>query len=174
MIKDYDERFSYFTHEKDIEYLKEAIKVSEGAVEHGNHPFGAILVDDKGEILLRQENIEMTEKDCTGHAETTLMRKASHKFDRDFLWNCTLYTSCEPCCMCCGAIYWGNVGRLVFGATERDLLVETGDNKFNPTMTSDCRDSLGRGQKDIVVVGPVAEVRDEALELHKTYWSEHQ
>lgn len=173
MLKEYDERFSYFTAEKDAEYLREAIKVSKQAVADGNHPFGAILVDKEGNILLRQGNIEVTQRDCTGHAETTLCRAASKQYDRDFLWDCTLYTSCEPCCMCCGAIYWGNIGRLVFGATEQDLLKETGDNPLNPTMTSNCRDILSRGQKDIVVVGPVEEVREEALEIHKTYWAEH-
>ena len=171
MIREYDERFAYFTPEKDAEYLRHAIEVSKRAITHGNHPFGAILVDIEGNILMEQENIEMTERDCTGHAETTLMRRASHAYDREFLWNCTLYTSCEPCCMCCGALYWGNVGRLVLGATEQDLLAVTGDNELNPTMKSDCRDVLGRGQKDLVIVGPVDAVREEALEVHRNYWN---
>ena len=56
-------------------------------------PFGAILVDQDGNILLEQENIEITEKNCSGHAETSLMIAASKKYPKDFLWNCTLYTN---------------------------------------------------------------------------------
>lgn len=58
-------------------YLRKAIEVSKKSREHGNTPFGAILVDGEGNILLEQENIEITEYNCSGHAETSLMIKAS-------------------------------------------------------------------------------------------------
>ena len=100
-------------------YLMEAVAESRLARQNGNTPFGAVLVDKEGNIILRQQNVEITERDCAGHAETALMRAASKLYDKDFLWTCTLYSIAEPCAMCAGAIYWGNVGRLVYGITEK-------------------------------------------------------
>ena len=151
-------------------YLKRTIELAEQAVKHGNTPFGALLVDDNGKIILEQENIEITEKDCTGHAETTLMRKASELYSKDFLWNCTLYTSVEPCAMCSGAIYWGNVGKIVYGISEKELLNLTGNNKQNPTLALPCRKIFKHGQKEIEVEGPIKEVAEYILEIHNKYW----
>ena len=77
--------------------MRAAIEVAQRARDHGNHPFGALLVDQDNNILLTAENTVVTENDCTGHAETNLMRLASQKYDPDFLAMCTLYTSAEPC-----------------------------------------------------------------------------
>lgn len=114
---------AYMDH---VYYLKKAIEVSKKSREHGNTPFGALLVDKDGNILMEQENIEITEKICTGHAEATLAARASQTYSKDFLWQCTLYTTAEPCAMCAGAIYWANIGRVVYGMTERRLLELTG------------------------------------------------
>ena len=157
MLKEMDPRFEHFTPEEDAKYLRRAIAVAEAAKAAGNHPFGAVLVDLQGNILMEQGNIEVTEKVCTGHAETTL-------------WNCSLYSSIEPCCMCCGAAYWANLGRIVFAATEKDLLALTGAHPDNPTFSSDCRSILSRGQKAIVVQGPIPALRQEALASHIGYW----
>lgn len=154
-----------------IYYLMEAVKESQKARDNGNTPFGAVLVDDRGEIILRQQNIEITERDCTGHAETALMRAAGKKYDRDFLWKCTLYSIAEPCAMCTGSIYWGNVGRVVYGISEKKLLELTGSDEQNPTFDMPCREVLARGQKNIEVIGPVEEVTGAVLEVHKNYWN---
>ena len=143
-------------------YLKRTIELAEQAVIHGNTPFGALLVDKDRKIILEQENVEITEKDCTGHAETTLMRKASKLFSKDFLWSCTLYTSVEPCAMCSGAIYWGNVGKVVYGISEKELLNLTGKNKQNPTLDLPCR--------KIEVKGPISEIAEDILEIHRRFW----
>ena len=87
-------------YQKHEYYLRRCIEVSKNARKNGNTPFGAILVDEQGNILLEQENVEITEAICTGHAETTLAAKASHLYSKDFLWKCTLYTTAEPCAMC--------------------------------------------------------------------------
>ncbi|MCX8014250.1 MAG: nucleoside deaminase, partial [Rectinema sp.] len=94
--------FESFTREQDREYLRRAISLAESAVMHGNTPFGAILVGPDGSILLEQENIERTCQDCTAHAETALVRRASARFSKEFLAGCSLYTSVEPCAMCAG------------------------------------------------------------------------
>lgn len=153
-----------------VYYLRKAIEVSKKSREHGNTPFGALLVDADGNILMEQENIEITEKNCSGHAETSLMIAASKKYNKDFLWNCTLYTTAEPCVMCAGAIYWGNVGNVVYGISEKRLLELTGDDEQNPTFDLPCREVFAKGQKDIKVEGPFPEIEDEVVEVHKNYW----
>lgn len=159
-----------FTHEEDVAFLRRAIEVSRRSREHGNTPFGAILVDEHKNVALEQENREVTEHICTGHAETSLMEAASRKFDHGYLWQCTIYTTGEPCAMCSGAIYWAGIGRVVYGMTERRLLQLTGSNEQNPTFDLPCRDVFARGQKDIKVEGPFPEVEEEAAEVHKGYW----
>ena len=77
-----------FSHEEDVALLRRAIDVSRRSREHGNTPFGAILVSPEGEVLLEQENVEIETHKCTGHAETQLMERASQKYDKAFLWDC--------------------------------------------------------------------------------------
>ena len=89
----------------DLGLLQTAIEVAQAAREHGNHPFGAILVDENNQVLLQAENTVVTESDCTGHAETNLMRFASQQFSPEKLSTCTLYTTTEPCAMCAVAIH---------------------------------------------------------------------
>ena len=151
-------------------YLKRAIEISRESRESGNTPFGALLVDQDGNILMEQQNIEITEKICTGHAEATLAARASHEYSRDFLKNCTLYTTAEPCAMCAGAVYWANIGRVVYGITERRLLELTGSNEQNPTFDLPCREVFARGQRKIEVIGPFPEVEKDAVRVHEGYW----
>lgn len=153
-----------------IYYLKRTVEISKNSKEHGNTPFGALLVDKDGNILMEQENIEITEGYCVGHAETTLAARASKKYSKSFLWDCTLYTTAEPCAMCAGAIYWANIGRVVYGMTEKRLLELTGDNEQNPTFSLPCREVFARGQKNIQVLGPFPEIEEEAVEPHIGYW----
>ena len=152
------------------EYLKRAIEVSRAARAAGNTPFGAILVDADGEIVLEQPNIEITEKRCTGHAETTLADRASHQFSKEYLWGCTLYTTVEPCAMCAGTQYWAHIGQLVYGMSERRLLELTGNHAENPTLDLPCREVFARGQKALQVWGPVVEVEEEIAALHRRFW----
>jgi len=107
--------------EDDIRFLRASFVVARNARKKGNHPFGAVLVDDHGQILLEAENTVVTARDCTDHAETNLMRQASSEYDSEFLAKCTIYTSTEPCPMCAGAIFWANVRRVVYGLSERSV-----------------------------------------------------
>lgn len=164
-------RHAKFTHEEDVAFLRRAIEVSRLSREHGNTPFGAILVNEDKQIVLEQENREITEHICTGHAETSLMEAASRKFDHDYLWQCTLYTTGEPCAMCSGAIYWGNLGRLVYIGRESTLKKYTGDDIRNPTLALPCRAIFACGQKpDMELVGPVPELEEEYMKLHEGFW----
>ena len=158
-------------NEKDKELLKRTAEIAHEAMEKGNHPFGALLADKDGNILLEQGN-EFQEGGSAYHAETLLLLKAAKLYAPEKLKECTLYSNFEPCCMCTGALYWTNVGRLVFGAMEKDLLKFTGDNEENPTFSLSSREVVARGQKEIVIEGPTDDVA--LLELicrdHVDFW----
>jgi len=153
--------------EDDLRFIRVAIDAARKARDKGNHPFGAVLVDEGGRILLEAENTVVTAKDCTGHAETNLMRQASIKYDSDFLAKCTLYTSTEPCPMCAGAIFWGNVRRVVYGLSEEGLYAMTGEDT-EEALYLPCRELFGKGRKPIEVIGPVLE--EEARKVHAGFW----
>ena len=153
--------------ESDLKYMRLAIEVAQRARDNGNHPFGAVLVDDQDTVLLEAENTVVTERDCTGHAETNLMRQASRKYDGEFLADCTVYTSTEPCPMCAGAIFWGNIRRIVYGlSSERLYKMIAGDT--GEVLHVPCRDLLEKGQKPIEVMGPILE--EEAKIVHQDFW----
>jgi tRNA(Arg) A34 adenosine deaminase TadA len=154
--------------EKDFDLMRLAIDVARKARKNGNHPFGAILVDEHGIILLESENTVLTEDDCTAHAELNLIRQASKKFQVDDLAKCTLYTSTEPCPMCAGAIYWGNIRRVVYGLSEEGLYEIAGRN-VEDVLLLPCRDVFARGHKPIEVIGPILE--DEARRVHEGFWT---
>jgi len=150
----------------DIKLLTEAIALARSARLHGNHPFGALLADEHGNILLRAENTVVTARDCTGHAETNLMREASRAFPPDALARCTLYTSTEPCPMCSGAIFWGNVRRVVFALSQSGLYSMTGDSPERLPLS--CRQVLAHAGRPVEVSGPALE--EEAREVHEGFW----
>lgn len=153
-----------------LRHLRRAIEVARSARAHGNHPFGAILVDENNVVILEAENTVNTERDVTGHAETNLIRKASQQFDPETLRRCTLYTSTEPCAMCSGAIHWGQVGRVVFGLSEEGLYTMIGSSHpDNETMRLPCREVFARSGRPVEVIGPLLE--DEAIIVHEGFWS---
>ncbi len=152
----------------DTACLKEAIKESVLSVEGGNHPFGAVLADENGTVILRAWNSVVTTGDATGHAETNLMRLASVRFDTGFLEKCTIYSSAEPCAMCAGAIHWAGVKRLVYGLSEKKLYRLTGDDPSNETLQLPCREVFRHSRRDIQVIGPLLE--EEAAVPHEGFW----
>jgi tRNA(Arg) A34 adenosine deaminase TadA len=149
-------------------FLRQSFKVALRAQETGNHPFGAILVDADGVVLMEQENAYSPSHDMTGHAERVLMTRASQAHRPDFLALCTMYTSAEPCAMCAGAIYWAGVGRVVFGLSESQLKDITGNHPENPTLDLPCRTVFDAGQRAIEVIGPL--LIEEAAKLHEGVW----
>jgi tRNA(Arg) A34 adenosine deaminase TadA len=151
-----------------LRFMRDALALARKAREKGNHPFGALLVDREGNVLLQAENTVVTERDCTGHAETNLMRMACRRYDSAFLKTCTLYTSTEPCPMCTGAIFWGNVRRVVYGLSEESLYEMIGDDG-EEVLYLPCRMIFKRGRKQIEVIGPVLE--EEAREVHEGFWT---
>jgi len=153
--------------DRDETFMRIAIGVARRARQNGNHPFGAILADANGRVLLEAENTVVTEKDGTGHAETNLMRQATQLYAPDFLADCTIYTSTEPCPMCAGAIFWANVRRVVYGLSEEGLYGLTGEDSED-VLYLPCREVFERGRKTIQVTGPILE--EEAKEVHAGFW----
>jgi tRNA(Arg) A34 adenosine deaminase TadA len=147
----------------DLQHLRKAIRLADQARSNGNAPFGAVLVDADGEILLEAENTRVTDEDCTAHAETNLVRKASRNYSRSRLLGCTLYASAEPCAMCAGAIYWSGIGRVVFALGSRRLYEHRAPDADR--LDIPCREVLSRGQRPIDVVGPPPELEEEALRV---------
>jgi tRNA(adenine34) deaminase len=154
-------------HDRDINLLRLAIDVARRAREKGNHPFGAVLTDEQGTVLLEAENTVNTAHDCTGHAELNLMRAASRQYSFDELSRCTLYTSTEPCPMCSGSIFWGGVGRIVYALSEDGLYAMTGDSPHK--LPVGCREVLAHGGRPIEILGPALE--EEVRSVHAGFWT---
>lgn len=152
-----------------IRHLQYVNQVALRAQTFGHHPFGAILVaPDDETVLLTQGNV-----DTVNHAESVLIRTAATNFSADYLWNCTLYTTVEPCAMCAATQYWANIGRLVYGMSESRLLELTGNHPENPTLNLPCREVFGRGQKAIIIQGPISEVEAEVAAVHQHFWQQN-
>lgn len=157
------------THDDDIRFLKQALEIAYAAREAGNHPFGALLVDDKGHVLLEAGNDHKHQKG-PGHAEAIVARDAAMLYEPEILEKCTLYTSVEPCAMCAGASYWAGIGSVVFGLTEKRLAELTGANPENLTMDLPCRAVFDAGQRQTDVRGPFPELEVEIAKSHEGFW----
>lgn len=147
-------------------FLREAIALSKSAVDHGNEPFGAVLVKDN-QVILRAENSVFTGHYMTNHAELNLIKLAAQQYDPAFLANCTLYTSTEPCAMCAGAIYWSGIGRMVYACSETRLGQIAGIGLNVPS-----RAVFETGARMVAVIGPT-DLQDEAAKVHQEFWPKH-
>ena len=153
--------------------LRKAFAVAAKAREQGDHPFGAILADAEGQVLMEQGNGYSSEGgDRTAHAERLLASRAAKAYSADFLAQCTLYSSAEPCAMCAGAIYWAGIGKVVFGQTEKDLKCQTGDHAENPTLDLPCHIVFAAGQRPTKVIGPL--LAEEAAKLQADFWNQRK
>ena len=153
----------------DEHFLRRSFEVARRSMTHGNHPFGAILVDRDGQVLLEAENGYMPAHDGTAHAERLLATEACRALGTDVRARATLYSSAEPCAMCAGAIYWAGIGRVVYALSEQRLRGVTGNHPENPTLDLPCREVFRSGQRLTEVVGPMLE--DEAEALHDGVWT---
>lgn len=112
------------------EFLAEAVRLSRENAESGQGgPFGALIVKD-GEIIARAANRVTTDNDPTAHAEVCAIREACRALGTFELAGCVLYSSCEPCPMCLGAIYWARLDAVYFAATRDDAARAGFDDAF--------------------------------------------
>ena len=150
---------------EDENFMHEAIRLSKLAVDHGNEPFGAVLVKD-GKIVFSSENQIYTMHDPTFHSEAGLIREFCTKTGIADLHEYTLYSSCEPCFMCSGAMVWVKLGRLVYGANNIDLENILGQRGCN------CSDMVfaNSSWQPQVTEGVLHE---ECLQILKEYFGKH-
>jgi len=145
--------------EVDREFIRRTYDIAQSAVANGNHPFGALLVY-KGKNIAEFENAVVTTKDVTKHAETGLVAVVTQQFSRDILSESILYTSTECCIMCCGAIHWAGIPKLVYGVTASHARKVVGREYEGIS----CKEVFQRINPSVTVVGPLME--EEGLKLH--------
>jgi tRNA(Arg) A34 adenosine deaminase TadA len=141
----------------------QTIALAREARDAGNHPFGSLLVVDGGVVLTARNSVH-TEGDPTAHAETNLVAAAIRTLSHEQLARSVLYTSCEPCAMCVGKIYWAGIRTVVYALPTEELAKLAGGSFLVP-----CRDLFGRAKDAVTVVGPL--LVDEARAVHQGYWT---
>lgn len=116
-------------NEYQVEFMREAFRLAEESVAAGGGPFGAVVVKD-GRIISRGNNRVTLNTDPTAHAEVVAIRLACQELNTFQLTGCEIYTSCEPCPMCLGAIYWARPDRIFYGNTKQDAAKIGFDDQF--------------------------------------------
>lgn len=143
--------------------IRRSLELAESAKAKGNHPFGALVADLDGNIVLEAENTVVTDADCVGHAEANLMRSVSKLPDDVNRAHLTLYTSTEPCAMCCGAVYWSGVRTVVYSCPHDQL-----EKLAGPGLLMPATEVFARGFEKVIVHGPV--VAEEGVAVHIGFW----
>lgn len=153
----------------DRHFMERAYELARFATTHGGAPFGAVLVKD-GKVIAEYSNCEFSTGDITKHAETGLISAFSPKLNHATFAASTLYTSSEPCTMCCGSIRFAGIRRVVFGTTEAQFLRVIGVPLVAHPL--DSREVFSRTAPSTQVLGPLMEA--EGLVIHENYWPSHK
>lgn len=112
------------------ELMRRAIAVSENSVRNGGGPFGAVIASKDGEIIAEASNSVTIDHDPTAHAEVNCIRKATAKLGTFDLAGYDIYTSCEPCPMCLGAVYWAHLDKIYYANDRKDAAAIGFDDDF--------------------------------------------
>ena len=148
--------------EQDKTFMREAIRLANESVEHGGGPFGAVIVRD-GEISAGSANSVTLDNDPTAHAEVNTIRQACRKLGTYDLSDCVIYTSCEPCPMCLGAIYWAHLRCVFYGNNKDDAAAIDFDDDF---IYKELEKPLGKRSVPFIPL-----LRDEAIVSFRN-WAE--
>ena len=140
----------------DTYFMKKALQEAEMAFDKGEIPVGALIVINNT-IIARSHNLTELLHDVTAHAEMQAITAAANYLGGKYLKDCTLYVSLEPCQMCAGALYWSQISKIVYGATDEQRGFTTMGTQLHP--------------KTEVVSGILA---DEAAELMKRFFAERR
>lgn len=150
------------TTEADIHFMREAIRLADESVANGGGPFGAVIVKD-GEVIAGASNRVTLDNDPTAHAEVNAIRQACRQLGTFDLKGSVIYTSCEPCPMCLGAIYWAGIDRIYYANTREDAAAADFADDF-------IYDELGKSLEERTL--PIIPLlRDEALHTFRQ-WQE--
>jgi tRNA(Arg) A34 adenosine deaminase TadA len=118
--------------EADERHLRRTIELAAEARAAGDMPFGSLLVGPAGDVLAEDRNTVLTERDITAHPELKLARWAAQQLDPDVARQTTMYTSCQPCPMCSGAISRSGLGRVVYALSGQQLQELRPPGAFGP------------------------------------------
>jgi tRNA(adenine34) deaminase len=140
----------------DSYFMKKALQEAEMAFEKGEIPVGAVIVIDN-KIIARTHNLTEMLHDVTAHAEMQGITSAANYLGGKYLIGCTLYVTLEPCQMCAGALYWSQISRIVYGASDEQRGFMKMGTQLHPKTT--------------VVRGVLA---DEASDLMKRFFAERR
>jgi tRNA(Arg) A34 adenosine deaminase TadA len=143
-------------------FARQAIELARQARVAGDHPFGALLVLD-GHVVLTARNTVRTDGDPTAHAETNLVAAAIRQLSAEHIRRSVLYTSCEPCAMCVGKMYWAGIRSVVYALSSEELAVLAGPDFLIP-----CRDLFARTVESVRIAGPM--LLNEARNVHLGFW----
>lgn len=141
-------------------YMRKAIELSIRNIDNGGGPFGALIVKD-GKVIAEGANSVTLNHDPTAHAEVMAIREAAKALGTFDLSGCEIYTSCEPCPMCLGAIYWAHLDCLYYGNTKADAKQIGFDDSF-------IYEEIGR-EPMLRRVKTEQHLGDEALEAFKKW-----
>lgn len=111
------------------DFMRQAIALAVENIKTGGGPFGAVIVKD-GKVVATGVNRVTANNDPTAHAEVSAIRAACTKLGTFDLSGCVIYTSCEPCPMCLGAIYWAHIDKIYYGANQYDAAKIDFDDSF--------------------------------------------
>ena len=117
--------------EKDIFYMQKALAEAKYAFEKDEIPVGAVIVSND-KIIARSHNLTQMLNDVTAHAEMQAITSAANHLGNKYLTECTLYVTLEPCQMCAGAMYWAQLNRLVYGASDNHRGCKVLGTKLHP------------------------------------------
>ena len=143
-------------------FMLDAIQLSLDNIKKGGGPFGAVIVKD-GKIISSAANSVTNDIDPTAHAEVNAIRKACKKLNTFDLSGCVIYTSCEPCPMCLGAIYWSHIDKVYYGNNKADARNIGFDDSF---IYDELEVPINQRKIEFVQLLP-----DEAIKAFKT-WDE--
>ena len=143
---------------EDEPFMRLAIDASARALEEGNGPFGASL-SKAGSLIHVARNNQNTRGDLTGHAEVVLVREVVELHGKPILQGATVYASGEPCAMCCGAMFWAGITRVVYAATQADIIDALG----GPRLPIASANVFAGAHPQVAIDGPL--LRDDAIKV---------
>jgi tRNA(Arg) A34 adenosine deaminase TadA len=153
----------------DIELLRRSLVVAQRCMEKENLPFGCLLADADGNVLVEGENTVITTEDNIGHCEINLIHQLAGKYSATFLNTCTLYASTEPCPMCAAAIFWSGIGRVVYAIGKERFHAIAQTNNPAHILSLSAQDLLKHGKRKVIIEGPLLE--EEAAGFYKAIFS---
>lgn len=151
-------------NEIDLKHLEHCVELAEKALEHGDEPFGSVLVSKEGKVLFKDHNHVATTGDNTQHPEFAIARWAALHMTPEERAKATVYTSGEHCPMCSAAHAWNGLGRIVYASSSKQLSEwkqEMG-NTYAPIKAL----SIQEVAPQLEVEGPVPELAEKVKELH--------